>query len=159
MRSLGVTSIYLNPVFKSPSLHKYDTTDYRHVDDNFGYAGDLAELTGETEDPATWKWSKSDKLLLDFVAEAHRQGFRIVLDGVFNHAGSQFGPFLDVRQNGRNSKYADWFNISNWDPVTWISFGGRVGGNMPELKKDPVTGLASGPRDFVLNITDRKSVV
>jgi glycosidase len=125
------------------------------VDDNFGYAGDLAELIDETEDPATWKWSKSDKLMLDFVAEAHRQGFKVVLDGVFNHAGSQFGQFLDVRQNGKNSKFADWFNISNWDPVTWISFGGRAGGNMPELKKDPVTGLAPGPRDYVLNITRR----
>jgi glycosidase len=50
---------------------------------------------------------------------------------------------------------AGWFNISNWDPVNWISFGGRAGGNMPELEKDPVTGLAPGPRDFVLNITKR----
>ena len=155
LRSLGVNCLYLNPVFKSPSLHKYDTTDYRHVDDNFGFAGDLAELSGETEDPATWKWSRSDKLFLDFVADAHRQGFKVILDGVFNHAGGQFGPFLDVRQNGRKSRFADWFNISNWDPVTWISFGGRAGGNMPELKKDPVTGLAPGPRDFVLAITKR----
>jgi cyclomaltodextrinase / maltogenic alpha-amylase / neopullulanase len=155
LRSLGVNSLYLNPVFKSPSVHKYDTTDYRHVDDSFGYAGDIAEVTGETEDPATWKWTKSDKLLLDFVDEAHRQGFKVVLDGVFNHAGSQFGPFLDVRQNGQKSKYADWFNISNWDPLTWISFGGRAGGNMPELKKDPVTGLAPGPRDYFLNVTKR----
>jgi glycosidase len=156
LRSLGVTALYLNPVFKSPSIHKYDTTDYRHVDDNFGYAGDIAELTGETyENPATWKWTKSDRLLLDFVAEAHRQGFKVLLDGVFNHAGAQFGPFLDLRQNGQKSKYADWFNISSWDPLTWISFGGRAGGNMPELKKDPVTGLAPGPRDYVLNITKR----
>lgn len=142
LRSLGVTALYLNPVFKSPSVHKYDTTDYRHVDDGFGSAGDTTDLTAETEDPATWKWTRSDKLLLDFVAEAHRQGFKVVLDGVFNHAGSQFGPFLDVRKNGRNSKYAGWFNISKWDPLTWISFGDRPGGNMPELKKDPLTGLA-----------------
>jgi cyclomaltodextrinase / maltogenic alpha-amylase / neopullulanase len=155
LRSLGVTCIYLNPVFKSPSLHKYDTTDYRHVDDNFGFAGDLAEVAGETEDPSTWKWTRSDKLFFDFVADAHRQGFRVVLDGVFNHAGGQFGPFLDARQNGRNSKFADWFTVSSWDPFTWISFGGRAGGNMPELKKDPVTGLAPGPRDFVLAITKR----
>lgn len=156
LRSLGVTCIYLNPVFKSPSVHKYDTTDYRHVDDGFGSPGDAAEVAGETEDdPATWKWTKSDKVLLDLVAEAHRQGFRVVLDGVFNHAGGQFPPFLDVRQNGQKSKYADWFNISKWDPVTWISFGGRAGGNMPELKKDPVTGLTPGPRDFFLNITKR----
>jgi len=155
LRSLGVTCLYLNPVFKSPSLHKYDTTDYRHVDDNFGVAGDLAELSGETEDPATWKWSRSDRLLLDFVAEAHRQGFKVILDGVFNHAGSQFAPFLDARQNGKNSRFASWFNISNWEPFTWISFGGRAGGNMPEFRKDPVTGLAPGPRDFVLAITKR----
>ncbi len=155
LRSLGVNCIYLNPVFKSPSLHKYDTTDYRHIDDNFGFAGDIAELTGETEDPATWKWTKSDRLFLDFLADAHRQGFHVVLDGVFNHAGGQFGPFLDVRQNGKNSRFADWFTISKWDPLTWISFGDRPGGNMPELKKDPVTGLAPGPRDFVLAITKR----
>ena len=107
------------------------------------------------EDPATWKWTKSDKILLDFVAEAHRQGFKVVLDGVFNHAGGQFGPFLDVKENGQKSKYADWFTITKWDPVTWMSFGDRPGGNMPELKKDPVTGLAPGPRDYVLNVTKR----
>jgi glycosidase len=155
LRSLGVTALYLNPVFKSPSIHKYDTTDYRHVDDGFGVAGDTTDLTAETEDPATWKWTKSDKVLLDFISEAHRQGFKVVLDGVFNHAGSQFGPFLDLRKNGQSSKYADWFNISKWDPLTWISFGDRPGGNMPELKKDTVTGLAPGPRDYVLNVTKR----
>jgi glycosidase len=155
LRSLGVTAIYLNPVFQSPSTHKYDTTNYLHVDEAFGHAIDPAEIAGETEDPATWKWTKSDKVLLDFLAEAHRQGFKVVLDGVFNHAGGQFGPFLDVKQNGQKSKYADWFNISKWDPVTWISFGGRAGGNMPELKKDPVTGLAPGPRDYFLNVTKR----
>ena len=79
----------------------------------------------------------------------------MVLDGVFNHAGSQFGPFLDLKKNGQGSKYADWFTITKWDPLTWISFGDRPGGNMPEFKKDPVTGLAPGPRDFVLNITKR----
>jgi len=155
LRSLGITCIYLNPVFKSPSVHKYDTTDYVHVDDGFGSAGDPAEISGETTDPATWKWTKSDKVFLDFVAEAHRQGFKVLIDGVFNHAGSQFAPFLDVRQNGQKSKYADWFNVSNWDPFTYISFGGRAGGNMPELKKDPVTGLTPGPRDYVLNVTKR----
>jgi hypothetical protein len=66
LRSLGVTAIYLNPVFRSPSIHKYDTTDYLHVDEAFGQAIDPAEIAGETEDPATWKWTKSDKVLLDF---------------------------------------------------------------------------------------------
>jgi glycosidase len=155
LRSLGVTCLYLNPIFKSPSVHKYDTTDYRHVDDNFGVTDDTTQLTDETEDPATWKWTKSDKLFLDFVAEAHRQGFKVVIDGVFNHSGTQFFPFVDLRQNGRNSKYADWFTVTSWDPLTWTSFGGSRNGNMPELKKDPVTGLTRGPRDFFLNVTKR----
>jgi glycosidase len=156
LRSLGVTCIYLNPIFKSPSIHKYDTSDYRHVDDDFGITGDTTDLAGETEDPATWTWTKSDKLFLDFVAEAHRQGFKVVIDGVFNHSGTQFFPFVDLKQNGRNSKYADWYAITSWDPLRWTSFGGGSGtGYMPELKKDPVTGLAAGPRDFVLNVTRR----
>jgi cyclomaltodextrinase / maltogenic alpha-amylase / neopullulanase len=155
LRSLGVTCIYLNPIFKSPSAHKYDTSDYRHVDDNFGIPSDATELTRETEDPATWTWTKSDKLFLDFVAEAHRQGFKVVIDGVFNHSGTQFFPFVDLRRNGRNSKYADWYTVTGWDPLTWTSFGDSRNGNMPELKKDPITGLPPGPRDFVLNVTKR----
>lgn len=150
-----MTCIYLNPIFKSPSAHKYDTTDYRHVDDHFGIAADSSQPSGETEDPATWTWTKSDKLFLDFVAEAHRQGFKVVIDGVFNHSGTQFFPFLDLKQNGRNSKYADWYTVTNWDPLSWMSFGDSINGNMPEFKKDPETGLAPGPRDFVLNVTKR----
>jgi glycosidase len=155
LRSLGVTCIYLNPIFKSPSAHKYDTSDYRHVDDNFGITGDTTQPTGETEDPSTWTWTKSDKLFLDFVAEAHRQGFKVIIDGVFNHSGTQFFPFVDLRQNGLKSKYADWYTVTSWDPLTWTSFGGSRNGNMPEFKKDPVTGLTPGPRDFVLNVTKR----
>ena len=154
LRSLGVTAIYLNPVFRSPSTHKYDTTDYLHVDEAFGKPAtrrkSLAnrrsrhlEMVEVRQDPA------------GFPSRAHRQGFKVLLDGVFNHAGRQFGPFLDVRQKGQKSKYADWFNITKWNPVTWISFGGREGGNMPELKKDPITGLAPGPRDYFLNVTKR----
>ncbi len=155
LRSLGATCIYLNPIFKSPSAHKYDTSDYRHVDDNFGVTDDRSDPIGETEDPSTWTWTKSDKLFLNFVAEAHRQGFKVVIDGVFNHSGPQFFPFADLKHNGRNSKYADWYNVTSWDPLSWMSFGDSLNGNMPEFKKDPVMGLAPGPRDFVLNVTKR----
>ncbi|MEI9974960.1 MAG: alpha-amylase family glycosyl hydrolase [Ignavibacteriota bacterium] len=69
LRSLGVTAIYLNPIFKSPSIHKYDTTDYRHVDDGFGYAGDLAEVTvkrktrppGNGHGPTSCCWTSSPR--------------------------------------------------------------------------------------------------
>src|SRR5204862_1531228 len=67
LKSLGINAIYLNPMFEAESMHKYDTADYRHIDDNFGVKGDLAQLAGETDDPATWKWSASDRLILTFV--------------------------------------------------------------------------------------------
>src|SRR5207237_10192235 len=54
MRSLGINAIYLNPMFEADSMHKYDTTDYRHIDDNFGTKGDVDEAwKTETDDPAT----------------------------------------------------------------------------------------------------------
>lgn len=155
LRSLGVTCLYLNPIFKSPSLHKYDTSDYRHVDDHFGIASDTAELAGETADPATWKWTQSDKLFLDFVAEAHRQGFKVIIDGVFNHSGTNFFAFQDLLHNGRHSSYADWYTVTNWDPLTWISFGDSRNGDMPEFKKDPLAGMTAGPKDFIFNIARR----
>lgn len=64
--NLGVTALYLNPIFESPSNHKYDTTNYYQIDDNFG---DLA-------------------LFQTLVAQADARGIRIILDGVFNHTSS-----------------------------------------------------------------------
>src|SRR5207244_5928828 len=58
LKSLGINAIYLNPIFKAESLHKYDTEDYRHIDDHFGTVGDIAKLAGtETDDPTTWQWT------------------------------------------------------------------------------------------------------
>src|SRR5262249_21100772 len=78
LRDLGITAIYLNPIFQAESLHKYDASDYRHVDDAFGIKDSRLKLAGETEDPATWKWSDTDKLFLDFVKEAHAMGFKVI---------------------------------------------------------------------------------
>jgi cyclomaltodextrinase / maltogenic alpha-amylase / neopullulanase len=163
LRQLGITAIYLNPIFESDSSHKYDTRDYRHVDDGFGVAGSAAELTGETDDPATWKWSRSDRVFLDLVQEAHRQGFKIIIDGVFNHVGKSNALFQDVLKHGRESEHAGWFEILDWgqggqpgEPggIQWVSWGGRNGG-MPFLKKDPKTGLADGPRQYIQAIARR----
>ncbi len=193
LRKLGVTAIYLNPIFEAESMHKYDTSDYRHIDDNFGVKGDnpLAynikagddparfpttqkiPLADETDDPSTWKWSASDKLFLDFVADAHQQGFKIVLDGVFNHVGRDHPFFQDVLKKGKNSKYADWFDITDWgNPANWREHAdpmlvhGKPGGiqwkawdqesgSLPNFKKDPVKGLAPGPYAHVMAITKR----
>ncbi len=163
LRQLGVNAIYLNPIFEADSSHKYDTRDYRHVDDQFGVAGSAAKLTGETDDPATWQWSGSDKIFLDFVREAHRQGFKVIIDGVFNHASRNCLYFQDVLKNGRASKYADWFDILDWgnggEPgkpggLQYASWDGRNGG-MVLWKKDANLGLVHGPRELMLAIARR----
>ncbi len=159
LRSLGINAIYLNPIFQAWDLHKYDTTDYRHVDEHFGVKGDIEQLQGETEDPATWQWTASDKVFLDFVAEAHRQGFKVIVDGVFNHVGTRFWAFQDVIKNGRNSKYASWFDITDWTPSEHAPFHyhawDKDNGALPAFKKDPVLGIVHGPREHIMAITRR----
>ena len=159
LRSLGITAIYLNPIFQAWDMHKYDTTDYRHVDEHFGVKGDIEALEGETEDPATWQWTASDKVFLDFLAEAHRQGFKVIIDGVFNHTGTRFWAFQDVIKNGKNSKFASWFDITDWSPSENAPFHyhawDKDNGSLPALKKDPVLGIAHGPREHIMNITRR----
>lgn len=71
LKKLGVTALYLNPVFKAPSVHKYDTEDYRHVDPQFGGDGALLRLRHNTQ----------------------QLGIRLVLDGVFNHSGDSHAWF------------------------------------------------------------------
>ena len=154
LRSLGVTAIYINPIFQAEDLHKYDTSDYRHVDEHFGVKGDIEQLRGETDDPATWQWTASDRVFLDFVADAHRQGFRVIIDGVFNHTGKRFWAFQDVVKNGRGSKYAGWFDVTSWSPLHYNAWDGRDG-FLPALKKDRVLGLAHGPREHVFAVTRR----
>ena len=89
LKQLGVNTIYLTPIFKSPSNHKYDTIDYYQVEPQFG--GEVA--------------------FNELVKEIHKLGMRIILDAVFNHISDLSSIFLDVKQKGKNSKYYDWFII------------------------------------------------
>ncbi len=91
LRELGVTALYLTPVFASASNHRYHTYDYLAVDPVLG---------GE---PA----------LRDLVDRTHALGMRIVLDGVFNHSGRGFWPFHHVAENGAASPYRDWFVLDD----------------------------------------------
>lgn len=92
IRDLGIDVIYLTPIFKSDSSHKYDTIDYYQIDSSFGTAEDLREL----------------------VQKAHQYGMKVVLDAVFNHTGRDFFAFKDILENKEKSKYLDWYFIDKF---------------------------------------------
>ncbi|MGA7161706.1 MAG: glycoside hydrolase family 13 protein [Bacteroidota bacterium] len=163
LKDLGITAIYLNPVFESPSSHKYDTRMYHHVDNNFGPdpAGDeKIWATENPDDPATWKWTSADKLLLQLIHEVHKRGMKIILDGVFNHVGTSFWAFQDVVKNQQKSLYKDWFRIKSWDdpatPQNEFDYVGWSGvKDLPEIKKDEEGVLAAGFADHIHAIVKR----
>ncbi|MFA0068766.1 maltodextrin glucosidase [Vibrio breoganii] len=108
LQDLGVTTLYLNPVFSSLSNHKYDTTDYFNVDPHIGDNEQLAELC----------------------QEVHRRGMRIVLDAVFNHTSAEHpwfdrsGKGTDGAYHNLDSKYRDYYffdgqsqNYEGWNGV------------------------------------------
>ncbi len=116
--SLGVTAIYFNPLNEAPSLHKYDPTYWRHIDNNFGPdpIGDEELIAEEINvDPETWKWTSADKLFLSLVGELHKRGIKVILDYSWNHTGHTFWAWQDLVENQQNSDYADWYWVKSWD--------------------------------------------
>lgn len=162
LKKLGITAIYLNPVFESPSLHKYDATMYHHVDNNFGPdpEGDRKMWSEENPaDPETWKWTSADKLLLKLIKETHKRGMKIILDGVFNHMGLTSWAFQDIKKNQQKSKYKDWFTIKTWDdPNTSkdeFDWQGWVGiKDLPEVREDE-NGIVTGPKEYIASSVKR----
>ncbi|MCL4538211.1 MAG: glycoside hydrolase family 13 protein [Bacteroidetes bacterium] len=163
LKDLGITAIYLNPIFESPSLHKYDTRMYHHVDNNFGPdpVGDEKIWAAENPaDPATWEWTSADKLFLKLIREVHSRGMRIIIDGVFNHVGTSFWAFEDVLKNQQKSRYADWFEIRRWDdpatPGNEFDYEGWNGvRDLPEISKNGRYDLADGFADHIHSIVKR----
>jgi cyclomaltodextrinase / maltogenic alpha-amylase / neopullulanase len=145
IQSLGVNAIYFNPLNDSPSLHKYDARNYAHIDRNFGPdpEGDAAIIDSEIhDDPSTWKWTSADRLFLKVITEFHKRGIRVIMDYSWNHTGKTFWAMEDIRKNGKNSKYADWYTIKQFDdkatPADEFKYEGWGGQNpyMPVFKKD-----------------------
>ncbi|MEY3989948.1 MAG: hypothetical protein RI985_1029 [Chloroflexota bacterium] len=91
LSELGITAIYLTPIFSSASNHRYHTDDYYNVDPLLGGNAALREL-------------------LD---TAHAAGIKVILDGVFNHCGRGFYPFHHLVENGADSPYRHWFYVES----------------------------------------------
>lgn len=129
LKSLGIEVIYFNPIFVSPSNHKYDTQDYDYVDPHYGrIVNDVGEVLepGDSDNKHATRFIKrvtgienleaSNRMFAEFVEEAHRLGVRVILDGVFNHCGS-FNKWLDrerIYEDERN--YAKGAYVSEDSP-------------------------------------------
>lgn len=110
IESLGVTCIYLNPIFLASSNHRYNTADYEKIDTLLGCEQDFVSLC----------------------ENAHKRGIKIILDGVFSHTGEDSKYFKDAKKD-TNSPYFSWFKFNNW-PHDYHSWWGVK--TLPEVIED-----------------------
>ena len=144
LQDLGVEVLYFNPLFVSPSNHKYDIQDYDYIDPHYGVIvedGGEVLAEGVTENRLAAKYQKrttdiknleaSNQLFIKLVEELHRRGMRIILDGVFNHCGS-FNKWMDRERIYENQKdyepgafispdspYRSYFRFFKEEPGNW----------------------------------------
>ncbi len=144
LQELGVEVLYFNPLFVSPSNHKYDIQDYDYIDPHYGViVEDGGEVLpeGETQNRKATKYQKrvtdlrnleaSNQLFIELVEELHRRGMKIILDGVFNHCGS-FNKWMDRERiyEGQedyepgayvspDSPYKSYFHFNNDSEENW----------------------------------------
>ncbi|MFD1672283.1 glycoside hydrolase family 13 protein [Agrilactobacillus yilanensis] len=96
LQALGFNGLYLTPIFKANSNHKYDTVDYFEIDPEFGDKRTLKRL----------------------IDGAHQRGMKVMLDAVFNHIGDQSTQWQDVLTHQAQSQFKNWFHIHHF-PVTY----------------------------------------
>ena len=147
--SLGVNAIYFNPLNESPSLHKYDARNYRHVDRTFGPDPRRDERLVAAEDPldpSTWVFTSADTLFLAVVDAAHARGIRVIFDYSWNHTGADFWALHRVRDEGAGSPLADWYHVTAYDdpatPEDEFAYEGWFG-----VKSMPVLAERNAPWD------------
>ena len=117
LSSLGIDAIYLNPIFLSPSNHKYDIADPMKLDPHFG----------------------DESILKQLLDSCHTLGIKVIIDGVFHDTGRSHWAFQDVIKNGKDSPFASWYNIHSFPvgPIDepnydcWWGFG-----SLPSLMTD-----------------------
>ena len=152
LKELGIEAIYFNPLFVSPSNHKYDTQDYDHIDPHIGkLAVDEGEVLrdGAVANTEASRYicrvtkkenlAASDELFRQVISEAHARGIRVILDGVFNHCGS-FNKWLDREKiyseeegyepgayRSSDSPYLDYFAFDRKEKSDWPENGSYDG--------------------------------
>jgi len=94
LAELGVDAVYVNPIFTSPSTHRYDTIDYYEVDPMLG----------------------GNEALRTLIGALHELGIRLIVDASFNHCHPRFFAFADLIEKGPESQYASWFVVEDWPP-------------------------------------------
>lgn len=116
LKDLGITGLYLTPIFEANSNHKYDTINYFKIDPSFG----------------------NEKNLKKLIQKCHDNGIRVMLDAVFNHTSSAFPPFQDVLVNGRDSAFFKWFHFhpEGSDPTNWTYETFSFVKEMPKLNTE-----------------------
>ena len=163
LEDLGVGGIYFNPVFDAQSLHKYDASYYHHIDRNFGPApaADVVQFQNEDPgDPSSWKWTSADSLFLRLIEEAHDRGMKVIIDGVWNHTGTEFWAFKDLVENQEKSAYKNWYIVTAYDdPSTpdtnefdyegWWGFKG-----LPVFREEN-NNLVQPVREHIFEVTKR----
>ncbi len=134
LRDLGVTVIYFNPIFRSPSNHKYNTGDYNQIDPSFGTDKDFTRLCKKAE----------------------RMGIRVILDGVFSHTGSDSKYFNKNGSYGnggayksKRSPYFKWFNFEDW-PIKYDCWWGfKTLPNVNEMEPTYIDYILTGDKAIV----------
>ncbi len=180
LHDLGIDAIYLTPVFRSVSMHKYDAADYRHIDDTLAHPGagrptDWHEAD-ETADPSTWTWTPADQYVRDVMIPAvHQRGMKILFDGVWNHTGTAFWAFEHMRQHGSDSPYAAWYratfapnpkpestgpddpwnNVRAGQLLSWIGWPNRRNGDLPVFKQTREGDLVAPVKQHIFDVSKR----
>lgn len=130
LSDLGITGIYFNPVFASPSNHGYETDDYKLIEPRLGTNEEFGQLTRDLKN----------------------RGIQVVLDGVFNHTSVNFAPFKEIREKGKSATTLDWYTIKSFPVVpkenppyeAWAGYA-----SLPKLNV-----LNPATKDYVFSVLD-----
>ncbi|MGQ0628354.1 MAG: alpha-amylase family glycosyl hydrolase [Phycisphaerales bacterium] len=181
LRALGVGGVYLTPIFRARSAHKYECADFRHADETLAGTGnphrkglvpgeDFAwSSSAESTDPATWTFTAADRFVIDrFLPALRSAGLRVIFDGVFNHTGKEHFAFVDVLAHGRQSPFANWYDAvystgSEQGPggarppgmlLSWRGYGHRSS-DLPCFAQTEDRDLVEPVRRHIFDITAR----